>query len=160
MQSRTVTILTAAAVSALALSGLTGCGGSSKAPTVTAAEVVAKLKAAGLPISDVTEVTAADDPNHLLGRPGGYTTKEYFSDSRLKPEDVKDDSPGSVDLGGNVEVYSSASGAKKRAAYIKGIKDAMQFLGTEYDYVSGSVLLRLSQSLTPEQAAAYKAALG
>jgi hypothetical protein len=33
-------------------------------------------------------------------------------------------------------------------------------LGTEYDYVSGSVLLRLSQVLTPDQAAAYKKALG
>ena len=167
-----------------------GCGGSSKTPapstpggaattaaaagttaapaahTTTppaaadAAGVVARLKAARLPIGAVIVYTAATDPNHLLGRPGGYLSKAGFADTRIDPKDAKDDSQGAVDLGGDIEVFAAAAGANARADYIRKAMAAMPMLGTQYEYVSGPVLLRLSQVLTPDQAAAYKKALG
>jgi hypothetical protein len=124
-----------------------------------ASAVVAALKAAGLPIGDVIVYTASTDSNHLLGRPGGYVSKASFADTRITAADARDDSPGSVDLGGSVEVFSNASEAKARAAYIHTAQAAVQILGTEYDYTAGPVLLRVSQVLTPDQAAAYQKAL-
>ncbi|MEY9895691.1 hypothetical protein ABIA35_009834 [Catenulispora sp. MAP12-49] len=125
-----------------------------------AAAVIARLKAAGLPIGTVTVYTAANDPNHLLGRPGGYTSKASFADTTVKPDQARDSSAGSVDLGGSVEVYADNASATARADYITKSEKSMPMLGTEYDYVSGGVLLRLSQVLTPDQAAAYKKVLG
>lgn len=138
-----------------------GCGGSSKSSTpADAAAVVAKLTAAGLPISNVAAVTAANDPNQLLGRPNEYVGKNTFTDTRVDPSKARDSAAGAVDLGGAVEVFSKASDAKVRAAWIQSVKKSTPIFGTEYDYVSGAVLLRLSQALTPDQAAAYQKALG
>lgn len=124
-----------------------------------AAGVVTKLKAARLPVGAVTVYTAANDPNHLLGRPNGYTSKAAFIDTRVKPSDARDTSAGSVDLGGSVEVFATGAEATAREQYIQGAEKSMPMLGTEYDYVSGDVLLRVSEVLTPDQAKAYQAAL-
>lgn len=125
-----------------------------------AAAVIAVLKAAGLPIGTVSAYTAANDPNHLLGRPNGYKSKVSFTDTRIDPKQARDNKPGSVDLGGSVEVFSDASAATARASYIHKTEAAMPMLGTEYDYTAGPILLRLSQVRTPDQAAAYQKALG
>ena len=57
-------------------------------------------------------------------------------------------------------MYADKAGATERADYIGKSEKSMPMLGTEYDYVSGSVLLWLSQVLMPDQAAAYRKALG
>ncbi len=124
----------------------------------TAEEVLAKLRAAKLPIATIIKVTASSDSNHLLGRPNGYTSKITFTDSRLNPADANDPTAGSVDLGGAIESYPDASGATARSAYIQSILKADPMLGTEYDYVVGSSLLRLSALLTPAQVQQYKSA--
>lgn len=140
---------------------MVGCGGSSKSSTpADAAAVVAKLKAAGLPIANIAAITAANDPNQLLGRPHQYIGKDTFTDARIDPSKARDNATGSLDLGGAVEVFAKASDAKSRSSYIQAVKKSAPVFGTEYDYVSGTVLLRLSQSLTPDQAAAYQKALG
>lgn len=120
-------------------------------------EVVAALQANGLPISDVVEVTAASDKNQLLGRPGGYTSKTTFSDTTIDVATVTDSTPGSVELGGSVGVFTDMAGAQARADYIAKVTAGTPAL-TEYDYVAGSALLRLSRALTPDQAQAYKTA--
>lgn len=130
------------------------------AATLDAAAVVTRLKAAGLPIGSVTVYTAATDTNHLLGRPGGYTSKASFADTRINPQDAKTTTVGSIDLGGGVEVFPDAAGAKARADYLRKVMAAAPILGTEYDYLSGNVLLRISEVLTPDQAAGYQKALG
>jgi hypothetical protein len=151
----------AAVLAATTLLLAAGCGGSSKTSTpADAGAVVAKLKAAGLPIANVAAVTAAGDPNQLLGRPNQNTGKDTFTDTRVDPSKARNNEAGAVDLGGAVEVFSNSSDAKRRAAYITSMEKSAPMFGTEYDYTSGSVLLRLSQALTPDQAAAYKAALG
>ncbi|WP_055491690.1 hypothetical protein [Streptomyces sp. TP-A0356] len=102
-------------------------------------------------------VTADNDPNHLLGRPNQYTSKITFTDSRIKASDVQFTKPGDVDRGGAIEVFTDPTDAAARAKYIQAVTKSMPALA-EYDYVHGTVLVRVSHYLTPAQAAAYKAA--
>ena len=125
-----------------------------------AAGIVAKLKAAGLPIGNVIVYTAATDPNHLLGRPNGCLSKASFTDTRVDASQALDSSSGSVDLGGSVEVFDNAADVQARETYIQAMYKADPMLGTEYGYIVGSALIRLSGLLTPDQAATYGTALG
>ncbi|KAB1986334.1 hypothetical protein [Streptomyces triticiradicis] len=102
-------------------------------------------------------VTAENDPNHLLGRPGEYTSKVTFSDSWVQASQVTGADPGAVERGGAVEVFADASDARARAEYIRGIAESSPALA-EYDYVHGPVLVRVSRYLTPKQAAQYESA--
>lgn len=127
----------------------------SKAHTVTAAPVYKEFAKAGLPVSGLIVYTAATDPNHLLGRPNGYTSKCAWVDSRVPTSDTSGDPAGDVDFGGSVEVFPTAAGAKARAKEILTDEKAEPILGSEYDYLAGGVLVRISQYLTPTQAASY-----
>jgi hypothetical protein len=134
----------------------------STTPPPDAITVIQQFRAAGLPLGDTDIVyTAATDPNHLLGRPNGYLSKVSFIDGRINSTDVRDASPGSVDLGGSVEVFATQSDALARVEYITRIEKDMPLFGTEHDYVTGSVLIRVSSLLSPGQATEYlKAAAG
>jgi hypothetical protein len=125
---------------------------------LTASTVTAKLAAAVPGLRTILTYTAASDPNHLLGRPGEYTSKTAFGDPRVKPADVAGQRRDAIARGGSVEVYPTAAGAKARAAYIQRMVQAMPS-AAEYDYVHGGVLVRVSGLLTPAQAAVYKAAV-
>lgn len=52
----------------------------------TADQVVDGLRAAGLPIGEVQVFDASNDPNSQLGRPGQYTSKASFADTRIGTE--------------------------------------------------------------------------
>jgi len=160
--NRTLTV----AAGALLLAGLTACSSNSGSSPKNAAAPAKPLTAstafqqlaAAVPQAKLSgTVTAANDPDHLLGRPGQYTSKVTFTDSRIKAADVVDPSKGSVDLGGEVEVFGDAAGAKARAKYIQAVTKSLPALA-EYDYVHGAVLVRVSHYLTPAQAAGYKSA--
>jgi hypothetical protein len=99
-------------------------------------------------------ITAADDPDHLLGRPGEYTSKVEFADLRITGEAGQ-----GVTAGGSVEVFADHAGAVRRARYIQALVQAAPVLGAEYDYIAGDVLLRVSGQLTPAQARRYKRTL-
>ncbi|MFJ3717906.1 hypothetical protein [Streptomyces sp. NPDC090057] len=86
-------------------------------------------------------VTAANDPNHLLGRPGQYTSKITFDDTRIPASEVSGTDKGDVERGGAIEAFATAADARSRAKYVAAV-----------------VLVRVSHYLTPVQAAAYKAA--
>jgi hypothetical protein len=122
----------------------------------TSGELVRALNRRVGRIRVIKTYTAANDPNDLLGRPGGYSSKTAFADSRVKSADRDTSEKDAIINGGSVEVYSTPSGAKKRAKYLRGILDGSNIFGTEYDYVSGTALLRLSQALTPAQARTYQ----
>jgi hypothetical protein len=130
---------------------LTGCGAKEAdvTETLTAEDHVTKLKEAGLPIDNVIVFTAETDPNEMLGRPNGYTSKVNFADTTI--EQFGDDP-----VGGSIEVFENEKDVKNRKEYIDSIGEEMQ-LFAEYSYVKGSVLLRLDSALTPEQAEKYKA---
>lgn len=109
-----------------------------------------------------TVITEANDGNHLIGRPGQYTSKVTFTDSRIKAGDVMSNDPTDVGFGGAVEVFANAKDAQTRAAYIQAIVKSMPAL-LEYDYPHGNVVVRVSHLLPPSQAAEYDkaaAALG
>jgi len=132
-----------------------------EAPTTTTAEprrldaeaVATRLKEAGLPIGEVRVYTAANDPNEQLGRPGGYTSKVSFHDTRLEQSDDFD-----VDGGGSVEVFDNEKDANSRFEYVDAITRGNAMFN-EYHWLDGPIFLRVSKSLTPDQAEEYHRAL-
>ena len=84
----------------------------------------------------VTAYTAATDPNHLLGRQGGYTSKINWSN-------------------GSIEVFSTRAEAQKRKTYLSAFAGTP--LGDGYEYIVGTCLLRIFDSQTPTQAHALEA---
>ncbi|MFD8144744.1 hypothetical protein [Streptomyces sp. NPDC059708] len=102
-------------------------------------------------------VTAENDPNHLLGRPGQYTSKITFTDGRIKAADTEGLEAGDIGYGGSIEVFASTADAKARHDYIQTVTKGVPALA-EYDYLHDSTLIRVSHLLTPEQAADYEKA--
>lgn len=123
------------------------------------AEAVAKELQNAIPTVKVSIVyTEESDPNHQLGRPGGYLSKVQFSDSRIPAAEVEFTEEHDLARGGSVEVFATEAAAEKRAEYIQKIGESMPTFA-EYDYVQGPVLLRVSKILTPTQATEYEQAL-
>ncbi|MEU6776458.1 hypothetical protein [Streptomyces sp. NPDC046759] len=168
---RTITTTTAATALLLALAACSN--GKSASSTDKAAEPAKSAAAAGgnLTAHDAFAklsgrvrtaklsgtVTAADDPNHLLGRPGQYTSKITFNDSRIPAGQVSGTDQGDVERGGAIEAFATAADAQTRAKYVEAVTKSMPALA-EYDYVHGTVLVRVSHYLTPKQAAGYETA--
>ena len=135
---------------------LAGCGDEAKAPAGPKdAYMVAKGLgfAGGLPVENIKVVTASDDANKLMGRPGQYTSKVFFFDARHpKTEAGGDEGENSV------EMFDNETDAAKRRDYVDGITRSVPMFA-EYSYLKGRVYLRLSKVLTPEEAKQYEAAL-
>ncbi|MGW3690312.1 hypothetical protein [Streptomyces sp. NPDC005125] len=130
------------------------------APARTALDATATFNeiAKAVPTTKLTQtVTAENDENHLLGRPGQYTSKIAFSDSRIKGDDAAMYKTGDIELGGSIEVFPDAASAKARATYIQTVTKGMPALA-EYDYPVGAVVVRVSRYLTPTQAGEYETA--
>ncbi|WP_116211741.1 lipoprotein [Streptomyces olivoreticuli] len=142
-----------------------GKGPVTPASSTSDATGVFKALAAAVPTAKLTwTATAVNDPNHLLGRPGQYTSKIAFADSQIPSKDTELGGTqlykaGDLQLGGSVEVFPSLEDAAARAKYVTAVTKSVQAFA-EYDYQHGDVVLRLSHLLTPDQAAKYKAALG
>ena len=131
-------------------------GSPSPSPTeLSAAALVEQLRAAGLPVGDVSVFDASTDPNELLGRPNQYIGKANFHDTRLSLP--SDPARIATDDGGSIEVFEDEGAATFRYEYVSSIAEVPLF--AEYDYLHGLVLLRLANGLTPEQAEEYDAAL-
>ena len=162
-------IVTAVVAAAAACSSPAPASTSGAPPDAPAAPAAPVVRTAEQVVADLTTkvgtakativYTAENDPNHLLGRPNGYTSKASFTDSRIKASEAKDNSAGAVDLGGSVEVYADEAGAAARKKYIDDLMKNAPILGSEYSYIAGPALLRVSQQLTPDQAAEYESAL-
>ena len=83
--------------------------------------------------------------------------KITFSDSWVPAVQVTGADPGDVERSGAIEAFANPADAEARAAYIRGVTKSLPAL-VEYDYVHGSVLVRVSRYLTPKQAAQYESA--
>lgn len=124
-----------------------------KSPALTNAnEVATALKRAKLPMVDIKELSEVTDDNHLLGRPGQYTSKLFFYDAR-HPKAAEGD-----DRENTIEVFSNAVDAKRRHDYIADITGGVGML-TQYQILRGPVLVRLDKLALPSEAKAYEAAL-
>jgi hypothetical protein len=120
--------------------------------TLTAAQVVEGLRDAGLPIGDVTVFDPSTDPNERLGRPGQYTSKAAFADTRIGT------AVDGFEGGGDVEAFDDQEALTARAEYLAGFAGD-QLIGGWYQYTVGNAILRVPFALTPDQAAQYDAAL-
>lgn len=131
-------------------SGQAACNGS-------AAVLTTRMKAAGLPIKNLIVYNATTDPNHLLGRQNGYTSKDAWVDPAAVAAGAGSPSndPGGIEFGGGIEVFPSVAGAQVRLAYLKVLQPP---IGDGYDYLAGPAILRLSNYLTPAQATQFRTA--
>lgn len=132
-------IAPAALIAALALT-LTACGDSSPSTMETAEKIAEKKSGA-----KVTEITSDNDPNGLVGKTNG--PKEAASVAWLDC-----DTDLSIDCGVTVETWEDEGGARDRAEYIQGVLQASPALGSEWDYVSGATLIRVTGELSQEEA--------
>jgi hypothetical protein len=140
-------------------SALTRSPDSSSVGSENAEEVFNRI-AAQVPTTSLVKVyTEDDDPNKLLGRPNGYTSKIAFADSRISKTDTEGTQKDAIERGGSIEVFPDADLAKGRADYIQGVLKNSG-LGAEYDYLRGPVLVRVTGNLSPSKARDYEVALG
>jgi hypothetical protein len=141
----------------LAALALLICGASSSATGAPGArQVIVKLRAAGPPVGKIRVYDASNDGTRLLGRPGQYTGKVNFRDTR-----IEDGGAGfAVSSGGSIEIFATRADAKRRADFVSAIfESASPSIPSEYDYLVGNAFLRLSPVLTPTQARKYEAVL-
>lgn len=125
----------------------------------SAATLARDLAHAGLPVTRLMVFNAQTDPNNELGRQGWYTSKVQWTDPRAvaasrHQQEFPPGSKGDVAWGGGIEGYPSAGGARARYEYLRSFQGGI--LGDGYDYLAGTAVLRLSNFLTPSQAAAYR----
>lgn len=134
-------------------------GSEPRGASATAGDILTALKQRVPTITETIVYDASTDPNSQLGRPGQYTSKSGFYDSRIPADAVTDTQPFPVRRGGSVEVFESGEGAEARADYVGAIVNQPgNPFGAEYLYRSDNVLLRVSGMLTPAQASDYEKA--
>ena len=118
----------------------------------TAEKVLGKLSAAGLPMSHGAVQDENSDPNNLLGRPNGYLGRASF--------DVEGGDPDAgqfgIDRGGVVEIFPSAAAALNRSSYIQETLKTVGIFGTEYHYLAGPVLVRITGKVKPSVAVKFE----
>ncbi|GII96929.1 hypothetical protein [Sinosporangium siamense] len=133
----------AAAATPIATPALAPAKLAQAAPKLDAAGVIRALAKRGLKIRLGRIYNERTDPNHMMGRPHGYTSKAVLWIGKHE---------------GSVEVFAKASQAQKRRDYIQEIGERASVLG-EYTYVRRGVVLRLAKELLPSQARKYQATL-
>lgn len=127
------------------------------APPMDAKAVLTKLTAAKLGATHGALQDEDNDPNDLLGRPNGYTSR---ASADLPGGDTEADKYG-IDRGLVIEVWPTADDADRRSKFIQDTLKNMQMLGTEYHYRTdqGRVLVRVSGKVKPSLAKRVEAAL-
>jgi hypothetical protein len=131
-----------------------GIGNAQFGEYLDAGSLVGLFQANGLPVGRYQVYNASTDPNHLLGRPGLYTSKVNFVDTRIDQSGYAGEKTIDTNQGGSVEVFGTEDDAKQRADYVRSITRGSAIFA-EYSYLRGRVFLRLSKELTPKQAKAY-----
>ncbi|WP_422733912.1 hypothetical protein ACN26Y_28745 [Micromonospora sp. WMMD558] len=120
------------------------------AAKLDAKAVLAKLTAAKIGLTHGAVQDEDTDPNNLLGRPNGYTSR---ASADLPGGDNTSDKY-SINRGLVIEVFPSADDADRRATYIQGLLKNAPILGTEYHYRTGdgTVLVRVTGQVKPTAA--------
>ncbi len=140
------------AVSVVLVFMLAGCGddpGADAVPTAQSAAQVLKSE-----VTEITELLTLDednDPNDLIGRPNGYSAATVLFDSRVS---CAGDEPG-VDCGATIEEWPSQKAAQERSEYIQSLQSGSSILGSEWNTVRGTLLLRVTGEMKPSDADAY-----
>jgi hypothetical protein len=121
------------------------------APPIDAPAAVSRLVDAQL-VADPVSTTAASDPNHLLGRPGQYTSRATFTIPGVTSARASAAGPQTCDRGGCVEKWPDEEAANTRSTYIAGIAKQLP-AAVEYDFVRpDGLLLRVGGTAEPDVA--------
>lgn len=132
------------------LPALAGCdGGADPEPDVDA--IVASVEEVPS-VTKSVRLTEDTYPDKMPGREDSLHEAAVFYDSRLKC------SKPVVDCGAVLEVWAEADDAKARSEYLEAFVAGQQWLGSEYHYRDGALLLRVNGDLTAKQAEEYQAA--
>lgn len=101
-----------------------------------------------LPMKNAVIYDERTDPNHLLGRPGGYTDKMNFTDARITEK--RDFC--------TIEVFANNADALRRKTYTEQIGNTAPMFSSYY-FLHRNVLVRIDKQLPPSDAEAYRIAL-
>lgn len=124
----------------------------------TAAAAGNGLRAAIPDITQVITVTDANDPNHMIGRAGGYTGAVMFIDTRTRHDGAEQCDVNALDTdtcGATIEEWPSAADAEQRKTYITTVTKSMPLLGNEWMTTRGNLLLRVGAQLPQTAATQY-----
>lgn len=126
--------------------GASGAGDRSRTFTIDGPMTVEQVAA----LMTLTGLDPQDDPVTI-----------EFDPKTLDEVDYDDLAPGLEEWWAEnvygIEVFADHDDAQARADYIQKVTKGMPAL-TEYDYVAGDAVVRVSHLLTPAEAAQYKAA--
>ena len=112
----------------------------------------------GIPASIGFTYSAANDPSHLLGHSGSYTSKISFQDSRLATvHDFTSPSSSPTAGGAALECFSTSDAASKRFTFLQDLSGTTR--GDTDDILVGTCILRIGDKLSPTQAIHYRRAL-
>ena len=100
----------------------------------------------------VVTITEDNDPNSLIGRPGGYVSAAVIYDAGVECTSL------GTSCGAGVEVFATAADAQARSDFILKTLKSAPALGTEYHTVNGAALLRVNGKVKPSVAQAYATA--
>src|SRR5262245_44473192 len=131
--------------------GATPSASSSAAPNplagLTAEQVAIRLLDAKVPLRTTLVYDASNDPNQLLGKPGGYTSKIAFVGDRTHASAASVTARDPVAQGGSIEVFADAAAASSRVEQLRAVSSSSQLL-QEFDYQQGGVVVRVSKYLS------------
>jgi hypothetical protein len=148
---------TAAAPAATAAATPAATNADVKTETADASGIIKELDAAKLGLTNVAVQDEDTDPNNLIGRPNGYTSR---ASADLPGGDADADKYDTA-RGVVVEVFAEAADAKRRAEFIESAQQGAPILGTEYHYFTkdGTGLVRVSGKIKPTAAKKIEAAV-
>jgi len=120
--------------------------------SIQAREVVDAFQKEGLPIGNIIEYQAENDPNGLLGKEHEYTQKVDFEDTLIEH---KDNQIGLV--GGTIEIFADIHDANIRYTYLDTIIHSSN--SNDYLFLYNHILVRLDGAMTQEHAHQYESVL-
>lgn len=120
--------------------------------TIQARELVEAFQKEGLPIGNIIEYQAENDPNGLLGKEHEYIQKVDFEDTTLE------DQRNAIGLiGGTIEIFANINDANIRYTYLDTIIHSSN--SDDYLFLYNHVLVRLDGAMSQEHAHQYESVL-
>lgn len=102
-------------------------------------------------ITDIQAVSNSNDPNHMLGKEGGYIGCIYFTLSSVEKLKIKGNNAleKGTDGGGAIEIFSNSFDAKARCEYLSQYDTTIFYSGSYV--VVGTMVIRVSYLLPAEK---------
>lgn len=122
---------------------------------LTSEELANKIKEKNTNVGAIIVYDENTDPNKILGRPNEYISKVSFQDKRVNQYGETKFSTENAPRGGIIETFASETDTQRRKKYLETLTANIGAL-SQYMYVKGTYILRLTTDLTPTQAKEYE----